>query len=225
MIYLVFTEGFSRSTGGAHIRDDLTAEAIRLARLLYRLLPGSAEAAGLLGLLLLTEARRPARTSGTGRPIPLAEQDRSRWTQALIAEGISLTQTAAASPGAGSYAIQAAIAAIHAESASFADTDWAQIERLYRMLQVYEPGPVVRLGHAVAWSQAHGLEAGLKRLDELADDPVLSQFRPFHVTRAITLTELEKHEQAAAAYRRALALGGNDAEDTFLLETLAALER
>lgn len=124
VIYLLYAEGFARSTGKEHIRDDLTVEAIRLARLLKKLMPGSAETTGLLGLLLLHESRRAARTDDQGDPIPLADQERQCWDRSLMNEGIALAETAAAAPGAGTYAIQAAIAAVHAEAEDFDATDW-----------------------------------------------------------------------------------------------------
>lgn len=220
VVYLLYAEGFARSTGDTHVRDDLTADAIRLACVLHRSLPAAGEVTGLLGLLLLTEARRPARISADGVPIPLARQDRERWDAALIAEGITCAEVAAASAEAGTYAIQAAIAAVHAEAPSAEATDWRQIAVLYRMLEAHEPGPVVRLGRAVALGRAHGAEEGLRRLDALASDPVLARFRPFHIARAITLEELGDAEAAARAYRHALSLGGNDAEDEFLTAAL-----
>lgn len=224
VIYLLYTEGFARTEGATHTREDLTDEAIRLARLLRELTPGSAEASGLLGLLLLTQARRPARTDDAGRPVPLAEQDRARWDRALIEEGIAVTEAAAAAPGAGPYAVQAAIAAVHAEAESWEATDWAQIGVLYQMLQAHDDGPVVRLAAAVAHGRAHGMEQGLTRLDELAADPALQRFRPFHIARALTLEELGDHERAAVAYRRALELPGNDVEGEYLAAALAGLE-
>lgn len=226
VVYLMYAEGFARSAGAGHVRDDLTAEAIRLARVLRGLAPGfaSAETTGLLALLLLTEARRPARVGAVdGRPVPLAEQDRGLWDRELIAEGLALAEAAAGSSGAGAYAIQAAIAAVHAEAVSFAETDWEQIAVLYGLLEAHEPGPVVRLGRAVALGRARGPAVGLRLLDALAVDPVLARFRPFHVARAVTLEELEEFEGAAAAYRRALELPGNEAEDDFLAASLEGI--
>lgn len=230
VVYLIYAEGFARSTGEQHVRDDLTAEAIRLARLLRALMPESGECAGLLGLLLLTEARRPARVDDAGRPISLADQDRSLWDEALIAEGIALAEwaaRAAASDVAGSagpYAIQAAIAAVHAEAEGFDSTDWAQIAVLYGLLKAHEPGPVVQLGRAVATGRALGPEQGLRCLDRLAADPVLARFRPFHIARAITLEELGDEAEAIRAYRAALDLPGNEAEDDYLAAALAGLD-
>ncbi|GFZ96379.1 RNA polymerase sigma factor [Nesterenkonia alkaliphila] len=224
VVYLLFAEGFARSGGQAHVRDDLTEEAIRLAKVLHQLMPGSAEAAGLLGLLLLTQARRPARTDEAGRPIPLAEQDRSRWDGQLIAEGLALAERAASAPGAGAYAIQAAIAAVHAEAADVESTDWSQIAVLYRMLESYEPNPVVRLGRAVAWGRARGMQEGLAQLEDLVGDPALERFRPFHIARALTLEEAGDFAAAGAAYRRALELPGNEAESEFLSLALLGVQ-
>lgn len=223
VVYLLYSEGFARSGGETHVRDDLTAEAIRLARILRDLLPGHPETTGLLALLLLTEARRPARVAADGTPVPLAEQNRSAWDRAQITEGLRLAEAAASSGRrAGGYAIQAAIAAVHAEARSFVDTDWAQVSVLYRLLERVEPGPVVRLGAAVAAGRALGAATGLRRLEALAADPELARFRPFHIARAVTLSELGDADAAAAAYRDALALPGNSAEDA-ALAALAAL--
>lgn len=236
VVYLIFAEGFARSTGEQHVRDDLTAEAIRLARLLRALMPESGECAGLLALMLLTEARRPARIDGSGRPVSLAEQDRSLWDAALIAEGIGLAEWAARAAGAsragaasaavaaGPYAIQAAIAALHAEATDFDSTDWAQIAVLYGLLEAHEPGPVMQLGRAVATGRALGPEQGLRCLDRLAADPVLARFRPFHIARAITLEELGDEAEAIKAYRTALELPGNEAEGDYLAAALAGLD-
>ncbi|WP_448222159.1 RNA polymerase sigma factor [Gordonia iterans] len=223
VIYLLYSEGYARSSGTEHVRDDVTAESIRLARLLRELLP-CAETTGLLALLLLTEARRPVRLDGDGRPVALADQDRSRWRAGELAEGLALAERAAGTPGASSYAIQAAIAAVHGEAATAADTDWAQIVVLYRLLEAVEPGPVVQLGAAVAAGRAYGLDVGLRRLEALESDPVLARFRPFHIARALTLAELGDAAAAARAYRSALDLPGNEAEDDYLAAALAGLE-
>lgn len=221
VVYLMYAEGFARSSGNDHTRDDLTTEAITLARLLARLLPG-AETAGLLALLLLTQARRPARLNGT-RPVSLAQQDRSRWDHEKIAEGLRLAEYATGTPGAGPYAIQAAIAAVHAEARDVDSTDWEQIAVLYRFLEAHDAGPVVKLGRAVAIGRAYGPEHGLRMLDGLRGDRALTRYRPYHVARAITLVELGAGEGAAAAYRAALALPGNAVESDFLAEALAEI--
>lgn len=224
VILLLYSEGFSRSDGATHVRDDLTAEAIRLARVLDELMPETAEVTGLLALLLLSESRRPARTDAAGRPVPLRDQDRQRWTRSLIVEGTRLAERAAGMPGAGTYATQAAIAAVHAEAPSFEQTDWAQIVVLYRLLERHETGPLVRVGKAVALGRALGPVAGLLHLDALRDEPVVMRERSYHVARAMTLVELGEREAAAAAYREALETPGNAAETDFLALTLADLE-
>ncbi|MCF8611028.1 sigma-70 family RNA polymerase sigma factor [Gordonia sp. HY285] len=220
VVYLMFAEGFARSAGDAHVADDLAAEAIRLAHVLHGLLP-CAETAGLLALLLLTHARRPARLDDVGGPIPLGDQDRTRWDRALIAEGVVLAEQAAADPDAGPYAVQASIAAVHAEARTAAATDWQQIAVLYRILESFDPGPVVRVGRAVAVGRAFGPRVGLRMLDALASEPVLDRYRPFHIARALTLTELGEAADAADAYRRARHLPGNEAEDDYLAALLA----
>ncbi|MGO1544233.1 MAG: RNA polymerase sigma factor [Gulosibacter sp.] len=224
VIYLLYAEGFARLTGDVHVRDDLTAEALRLARVLRSFLPGSAEATGLLALLLLTEARRPARLDAEGHPVPLADQDRCRWDREQLTEGLALAESAAGSPGADTYAIQAAIAAVHAEGPTMETTDWEQIAVLYRLLEEREPGPIVRLGRAVALGRFLGPIEGLKRIDALAADPVLASYRSFHTARAVTLSELDRRAEAAEAYRLALSLPGNVAEDAFITSTLAGLD-
>lgn len=223
VVYMLYAEGFARSAGRAHTSDDMTTEAIRLARMLRDLLPGSAEVTGMLALLLLTQGRRPARTDDAGRPVPLAEQDRRRWDRGLIEEGLDLAQRAASSAGAASYAVQAAIAAVHAEAADVESTDWPQIAVLYRMLDSYEPSPVVRLGRAVALGRAQGPRVGLEQMEGLAEEEMLQRYRPFHIARAMTLEELGEQEAAASSYRRALQLPGNTAEDAYLTELLTGL--
>ena len=221
VVYLLYAEGFARSTGDDHVRDEVTTEAIALARLLVRLLPG-AETVGLLALLLLTQARRPARLVD-GRPVPLAQQDRSRWDRESIAEGLRLAEYAAGCPDAGPYAIQAAIAAVHAEACDADSTDWEQVAVLYRFLEAHDAGPVVKLGRAVATGRAYGPEHGLRMLDGLGHDSALTRYRPYHVARAITLVELGDGEAAEAAYRDALALPGNAVETDFLAASLAEI--
>lgn len=226
VIYLIFTDGFARSVGDAHVRDDLTTEALRLARLVHRLEPESAETTGLLALLLLTEARRPARLTADGYPVALEHQDRTRWNAKLTDEGLVLAERAAGMPGARSYAVQAAVAAVHAEAARFDDTDWRQIAVLYRMLGRYESGPAVRLATVVAVGRAEGPQRGSELLDFLekqSGDGEFDSYRPFHVARAVTYRELGDRRRAAAAYRRALELPGNDAEDSFLTDMLSEM--
>lgn len=223
VVYLVYTEGYSRSSGPHHVRADLTSEAVHLARVLHRLLPTTAEVAGLLALLLLTDARRAARTDADGVPVPLPRQDRSRWDRTLAAEGLRLAEQAAGSRGAGTYTLQAAVAAVHTEAPSHADTDWTQILALYDLLLRLEPGPVVALNRAIAAGKALGPAEGLRLLDELSASAALARHRPYHVARAITLTELGRAEDARAAYARALDLEGNAAEETFIEHEMGRL--
>jgi RNA polymerase sigma-70 factor (ECF subfamily) len=154
--------------------------------------------------------------SADGSPVPLSEQDRSLWDSHLVAEGIGLVRTAAAEAGSGVFTIQAAIAALHAEAANFSDTDWPQILVLYRMLAQLDPSPVVALNAAIALGRVSGPEAGLRALDELADDPRLQRHRPFHTARAITLTDLGRPGEAEEAYAVALECPGNEAESEYI---------
>ena len=216
VVYLIFTQGFTPTSGASHSRTDLQEEAIALARLLVRLLPRKTEARGLLSLLLLTRARAGARTDAGGAPVPLSEQDRRLWDSMLIAEGLGLALTAAGEAEAGPYTVQAAIAALHAEAATFSETDWEQILVLYGILSRMEPGPVVALNRAVAIGKAKGPEEGLRALEDLALDPVLEGYRPFHIARAITFRESEMPEHAGAALRKALDCPGNDAESDYI---------
>jgi RNA polymerase sigma factor (sigma-70 family) len=184
VLYLIFTEGYAATAGPGLTRPDLSGEAIRLTRLLHRLLPDDGEVAGLLALMLLTEARRPARTGPGGEPVPLASQDRTRWDQALVREGVALITAALARGAPGPYQLQAAIAAVHDESASAAATDWPQILALYELLRQVDPGPVVALNHAVAVAMVRGPQAGLDLLTSLESDPRLAAGHRLHTVRA-----------------------------------------
>jgi RNA polymerase sigma-70 factor (ECF subfamily) len=215
VLYLVFNEGHTATAGAALARDDLAAEAIRLARIVPALMPGEAEPAGLLALMLLVHSRRPARVDEQGRIVLLPDQDRSRWDAALIAEALPLVERAlrtARPPGP--YALQAAIAALHAEAARAEDTDWWQIAALYRELARVAPGPVVELNRAVAIAMAGDVAGGLARIDALS--PALDGYRYFHAARADLLRRLGAREAAADAYARALELTQNAAERAFL---------
>lgn len=225
VLYLIFTQGINATAGPAHTRVDLQHEAIRLTRLLVGYLPEQTEARGLLALLLLTRARETARVTPDGRPVPLAEQDRSLWDSRLIAEGTGLVDAAAGESGAGAFTIQAAIAALHADAARFADTDWKQILVLYRMLSDLESSPVVALNTAIVLGQVSGPEAAMSALDELADDPQLLRYRPFHIARAITLDELGRTAEAEDAYAAGLECPGNDAESEYITARITDLRR
>ena len=204
VLYLIFNEGYTASSGADLVRPDLAAAAIRLTRQLYQRLPDDGESAGLLALMLLTEARRPARTGPDGVLVPLAEQDRKRWDTRLIAEGTSLlTRTLAAAP-IGPYQLQAAIAALHDEATSFADTDWRQILALYDHLAALSPGPMVTLNRLVATAMVHGPRVALTELAKA--DPVLAGSHRLHAVRAHLLELAGDRVQARASYLHAAQL-------------------
>jgi RNA polymerase sigma-70 factor (ECF subfamily) len=227
VIYLIFNEGYAATAGQAHVRHELCAEAIRLGRLPAAQMHGEPEAGGLLALMLLHDARRAARLDAAGDLVLPADQDRSRWDRAQISEGRAVLERAlrraAATGGPGPYQIQAAIAAVHDQAATFEDTDWPQIARLYGQLARLTPSPVVELNRAVAVAEADGPAAGLAMLDQLAGAAELAASHLFHAARASLLTRLGHNEQAAAVYRRALPLAGTAAERRFLNRRLAQL--
>jgi RNA polymerase sigma-70 factor, ECF subfamily len=212
VIHLVYTEGHVASSGDDLVRVDLCREAIRLGRLLAALLPEDAEVLGLLAYLLLTDARRPARTDDRGRPVALQDQDRGRWDRALVAEGTELVERALRLGEPGPFQVQAAIAALHAEAPHWDATDWPQIAALYGELSRVTPSPVVTINRAAALAMADGPHVGLALLAELEDDGRLDRYQPLHATRAELLARAGDHEAAAAAYRRAIELTGNAAE-------------
>jgi RNA polymerase sigma-70 factor (ECF subfamily) len=222
VIYLVFNEGYSASIGPSLTRHDLSAEAIRLGRLLMELLP-EAEVMGLLALMLLHESRRTARTSASGELVLLDEQDRSLWKRELIAEGAALAQRALSTRRFGPYAIQAAIAAVHAEAPSAGATDWAEIVGLYDVLARVEPSPVVDLNRAVAVAMRDGPQAGLALIDALLARGELADYRFAHAARAELCRRLERTAEARAAYERALQLTQQGPERRFLERRLAEL--
>jgi predicted RNA polymerase sigma factor len=199
VLYLIFNEGYTASSGGDLNRVELTAEAIRLARQLHRLLPGDGEVTGLLALMLLTDARRPARTGPDGSLVPLEEQDRSRWDAAAIAEGVALVSGALARAAVGPYQLQAAIAAVHDEAERAADTDWPQILALYDHLAAIAPGPMVTLNRIVAVAMVHGAARGLAALDEAA----LAAHHRVDAVRAHLLDLAGDREAARTHYRAA----------------------
>ena len=204
VLYLIFNEGYAASSGPDLQRAELTTEAIRLARELHRLLPDDGEVAGLLALMLLTDARRPARTLPDGSLVPLAEQDRSRWDAAAIAEGVALVTASLARAPVGPYQVQAAIAAVHDEAARAADTDWPQILVLYELLERLAPSPVVTLNHAVALAMVRGPLAGLELLATLDDDGRLAGHHRLDAVRA-HLLELAGDPAGAREHYRAAA--------------------
>ncbi|HEY3142723.1 MAG TPA: DUF6596 domain-containing protein [Acidimicrobiales bacterium] len=196
VLYLIFNEGYAATSGPDATRPDLTAEAIRLTRVMRELLPDDGEVAGLLALMLLTDGRRPARTTPDGALVPLAEQDRSLWDRALLDEGIGLVTAALTDAPLGSYQLQAAIAAVHAEAATADDTDWPQIAALYELLEGIAPSPVVRLNRAVAAAMVHGPEAGLDLLATLDQDVHMADHHRVAAVRA-HLLELAGDREAA----------------------------
>lgn len=220
VLYLIFTEGHTTSTGTGLYDVSLTGEAIRLARHLYQLLPDAGEVAGLLALMLLTDARRAARIADGGALVPLAEQDRTRWDRAPIAEGIALVEAALPAGPVGPYQLQAAIAAVHAEAAHAEDTDWAQIDVLYQMLTDLAPGPAVTLNHAVAVAMVRGPRAGLRMLEPL--DATLRGNHRLHAVRAHLLDLAGRHDEARAEYTAAARLTTSIPEQRYLNERATA---
>ena len=212
VVYLIFNEGYTASSGEALARADLCAEAIRLGRLLARLMPDEPEVLGLLALMLLTESRRPARTSPDGGLVLLAEQDRSRWDHALIAEGQALVRQCLRRGQPGPYQIQAAISAVHSDAPVAAATDWNQVLSLYDQLLTVAPSPVVALNRAVAVAEVDGPSAALAIVDGLD----LGRYYLFHAIRAELLRRLGRPVEADAAYEAAIARAGNEAERAYL---------
>lgn len=222
-VYSVFTEGYAASSGPDLQRIDLAEEAIRLGRILRRLLPAEREVAGLLGLMLLVHARRDARTGPDGAMILLDDQDRGRWDRPMIEEGRGLVVVSLTGRAPGPYGVQAAIAALHDEAADVASTDWPQVVALYDVLLGLVPSPIVALNRAAAVAMRDGPAAGLALLDELADEPRLRGHHPYPAARADLLRRLGRYDEAAAAYRSALTLVGTEPERAYLLSQLRAV--
>ncbi|MDR0280894.1 MAG: RNA polymerase sigma factor [Paucimonas sp.] len=222
VIYLVFNEGYSASSGGSVVRDDLCAEAIRLGRLLRELLPDP-EVLGLLALMLLQASRSRARSAGEGELVLLDQQDRGLWDQALISEGSALVEEALRSRRFGLYSLQAAIAAVHAEAASAEDTDWPQIVGLYDVLLRGWPSPVVELNRAAALAQRDGPQAGLEVVEAILERGELRDYQPAHCARAELYRQSGRHEQAREAYRTALELTRQEPERRYIERRLRDL--
>ncbi|MEW2066964.1 DUF6596 domain-containing protein [Streptomyces sp. NPDC007346] len=220
VVYSVFTEGYAASSGPCLQRLDLAEEAVRLARILRRLLPAERESAGLLALLLLVHARRGARTGPEGEPVLLEDQDRGLWDGAMIEEGRALVVQALTGGPAGPYGVQAAVAALHDEAADVESTDWAQIVALYDVLLTLTPSPVVAVNRAVAVAMRDGPGAGLALLDALGGEPRLRTYQPYAVARGDLLSRLGRGGEAAAAYREALDLSGTEPERAALRRKL-----
>ena len=225
VVYLIFTEGHAATQGDAPIRADLCAEGIRLARLLVRLFETSTEARGLLALLLLTDARRRARLDEAGDVVPLEEQDRTRWDRAKIAEGQALLASIMGGEALGPYAVQAAIAAVHARAESPEDTAWDEIAALYGALARATPSPVIELNRAIAVAMAEGPDRGLALLDALEAGGKLGDYHLLVAARADLERRAGRRDDAAASYRRALELGGNEGERRFLERRLREVTR
>ena len=219
VVYLVFNEGYTASAGDALGRDDLCAEAIRLGRLLAELMPDEPEVLGLLSLMLLVASRRPARTAADGSIVLLADQDRTAWDHTMAAEGRALAAACLRRGVPGTYQLQATINAVHSEAVTSADTDWAQIVRIYDHLLAIAPSPVVALNRAVAVAEVDGPAAALALVDELD----LDGYHLVHATRADLLARLGRVAESASAYERAESLATNAAEQRFLRERRAAL--
>jgi RNA polymerase sigma-70 factor (ECF subfamily) len=222
VIYLVFNEGYAASRGESLTRPDVSGEAIRLGRLLVDLLP-EPEALGLLALMLLHESRREARTSPTGELVLLDHQDRSLWNRELISEGKALVERSLQSQRFGAYTLQAAIASVHADARTPAETDWAQIVALYGLLARVQPSPVVELNFAVAVAMRDGPQAGLELIDAILGRGELEDYHLAHSARADMCRRLERREEARASYRRALELARQEPERRFLEGRLAEL--
>ena len=216
VVYLVFNEGYAATSGDELVRRELCTEAIRLGRLVRVLFPAEAEVAGLLALMLLQDSRRSARVDGEGDLVTLEEQDRSQWDRAEIAEGQTMAETGLRRGGAGFYALQAAIAALHAQAARAEDTDWPQIAALYALLLRMHPSPVVALNHAAAVAMGNGLERGLRLIEQLEATGELDGYHLLPAAKADVLRRLGRHAEAAAAYERALSMVTHAAECRYL---------
>ncbi|KQU31756.1 RNA polymerase sigma factor [Rhodococcus sp. Leaf233] len=221
VVYSIFTEGYSATSGDGVGRVDLSNEAIGMGRVLHAALPGTSEVTGLLALMLLTDARRRARIDEHGEIVLLADQDRRVWNAAFIAEGTELVSEALTRGPAGPYSVQAAIAALHDEAADAASTDWPQIVALYDVLMALTPSPVVALNRAVGVAMTEGPEAGLELLDAIAAEPALRRYHPFAMAKADLLHRLGRMDEAAVHYRKALDLARTAPEKRLLGRRLA----
>jgi RNA polymerase sigma-70 factor (ECF subfamily) len=224
VLYLIFNEGYAASSGDSLIRRELCAEAIRLARTLLELMPKNPENMALLALMLLHDSRRDARSTSDGQLILLEEQDRSLWHQEQIAEGIRLVERALGRRNLGPYQLQAAIAAIHAEARTAAQTDWKQIAALYAILSTTAASPIIALNHAVAVAMSECLERGLAMIDELGAGGELESYRLYHAARADLLRRMGRNREALESYHRGLALTTNAVEARYLGRRISELD-
>lgn len=224
VIYLIFNEGYSAAAGDNLIRQDLSAEAIRLGRTLCSLLPGEAENLGLLALMLLHDSRRAARVNAAGELVTLEEQDRSLWDSAQIQEGLETIERALRMRAIGPYQLQAAISAVHAQASSAAETDWREIAELYRELEGLHPSPIISLNRAVAVALGVNLEAGLALIEQAGAFGELDSYHLFHAARADILRRMGRAGQAAKCYRKALALTTNAVERRYLRRRLTEMQ-
>ncbi len=226
VVYLIFNEGYAAAAGEHLVRGELCGEAIRLGRMLSELMPREPEVLGLLALMLLIDARRPARLAPGGQLIRLADQNRAAWNQTLIAEGQGIVRHCLRRNEPGPYQIQAAINAVHSDAPTTADTDWRQILQLYDQLLQFMPGPIVALNRAVALAEVHGPEAALRTMDAIQrESPELNRYHLFHAVRADLLRRLGRVSEAAAAYEAAIACSTNQVESDFLQQNLEAAGR
>lgn len=224
VVYLIFNEGYNASSGDDIVREPLCAEAIRLGRTLADLMPGEPEVSGLLALMLLIDARRQARITPNGDLIRLADQDRATWNRVLIAEGQTIVRNCLRWNRPGPYQLQAAINAVHSDAPSAKDTDWTQILHLYDQLMRFTPGPIVALNRAIALAEVHGPEIALQAVDALdIDRDRLDRYHLFHAVRADLLARLNRRQEAAVAYDRAIACSTNKGERDFLKRQLTAV--
>lgn len=224
VLYLIFNEGCTATAGTRLVRGDLCTEAIRLGRMLCELLPQEPENLGLLALMLLHDSRRNARINSEGELVPLEQQDRSLWNREQIDEGRRIVKQALRLHSLGPYQLQAAIAAVHGEAETPERTDWREIAGLYAVLERLSPTPVIALNRAVAVAMSEGLSQGLSMIDELGSSAKLDGYYLFHAARADILRRLERNQEAAEAYRRALSLAANQIERDYLRRHLSQLE-
>ena len=224
VLYLVFNEGYSASSGDSLVRRELCAEAIRLARTLLELMPHNPENMALLALMLLHDSRRDARSTPDGQLILLEEQDRSLWHQEQIVEGIRLVERALGRRNLGPYQLQAAIAAVHAEARTARETDWKQIAALYSILNAGQTSPIISLNHAVAIAMSESLERGLAMIDDLGAGGELDSYHLYHAARADLLRRIGRNQQALECYHRAMALTTNAVELRYLRSRISELE-